>query len=389
MEVTGSRRLLGPSLWLDGPGAVLDVLLAPGDPDPVPAWQAALKRAHSALGWPRRAHSRRSGDDFLALAIEAPPDSLEVAVRLDEWAAGGGAAGEMEHLVRQATAAIRPDWRTTISEAVRRDLPWLPDAGGLTVGLGAGACTLMDTGREPASPSPGPARRVAPDSEAIPWLSVTGVPVVMVTGTVGTAATARLLAHMAREAGHTIGLVCSDRVVVGDETVGTDDPTGPEAVRRVLRDPRITFAVLETPPQDILAHGLVLPRVEVAVVTGIVGDPPGDHGVTTPHHLAETALVVAKAARNLVLNADDTLLAGHEAGSWFSLEHRVDGTWVDDEELVCGETRVKTHQLRSLDRDAAGDRLPVLLAAAATALAAGLPAGTIARAIGRHDATPW
>jgi hypothetical protein len=389
MEVTGSRRLRGPSLWLDGPGAVADVRLAEGDPDPVPLWQAALKRAHSALGWPRRAHSRRSGDDFIALAIEAPPDCLAVATRLNEWAIGGGAEENLAPLVEHATAASRPDWRAAISEAVRRDVPWLLDDSGLTVGLGAGASTLIDVMAAPGGPEPGQAWRVAARVEEIPWPEVKGMSVVMVTGTVGTAATARLLARIAAEAGHTVGLACSNGFVVGDDAVGTDDPTGPEAMRRVLRDPRITFAVLEVPPEQILAHGLVLPRVEAAVVTGIVGEPPGDHGVTTPQHLAETALVVAKAARHLVLNADDPLLAEHEAGSWLSLERRVEGAWVDDGELVCGETRVKIHQLAGLDREAAGDRLTVALAAAAVARAAGLPSEAIFQVGSSHVAPPW
>lgn len=385
MEVTGSRRLLGPSLWLDGPGAVVDVLLAPGDTDPVSSWQAALKRAHSALGWPRRAHSRRAGDAFIALAIEAPPDCLAVATRLNEWAAEGGPEEDLAALARHAEVDIRPDWRAAISEAVRRDLPWLIDDGGLTVGLGAGAFTLIDAMTAPGGPPPGPAERVAARCDEIPWPEVEDVPVVMVTGTAGTAATARLLAHIAREAGHTIGLVCSDGVVVGDETVGTDDPTGPEAVRRVLRDPRITFAVLETPPQHILAHGLTLPRVEAAVVTGIAGDPPGDHGVTTPQHLAETALVAAKAARHLVLNADDPLLAGHEAAAWFSLEHHVEGARVEDGELVCGDARVRVRSIAGFG-EGVRPRMTVMLAAAAVARAAGLPPEAIFQALNRHAA---
>ncbi|MCU0291912.1 MAG: Mur ligase family protein [Thermoanaerobaculaceae bacterium] len=387
MEVTGSRQLLGPSLWLDGPGAVADVRLVEGDPDPVLAWREALKRANAALGWPRRVHSRRTGDDFVALAVEAPSDCLAGAARLNDWAVAGGREEELPSLVQQIAASSRPDLRTGIAQADQRGLPWLLDREGLTIGLGAGAVTVAHPPESPGGPAS--TRRDVARLDQVPWDEVHPVPVVLVTGTVGTAATARLLARIAGQAGHTVGLACSDGAGVGDSAFTTDDPTGPETVRLVVRDPRATFAILETPVESILEHGLVLPRVEVAVVTGIVGDPPGDHGVTTPQHLAETAVVVAKAARHLVLNADDPLLAGHEAGSWFSLEHRGDGAWVDDGELVCGETRVKTHQLRGLDRDAAGDHVTVLLAAAAAALAAGLPAGTIAGAIGRHDATPW
>lgn len=383
MEVTGSRGLLGPSLWLDGAGVVADVHLAEGDPDPVPAWREALKRANAALGWPRRVHSRRTGDDFVALAVDAPPDCLAGAARLNDWAVAGGHEEELPSLVQQIATSSRPDQRAAIAQADQRGLPWLLDREGLTIGLGAGAVTVAQPPKSPGEPAS--TRRDVARLDQVPWDEVHPVPVVLVTGTVGTAATARLLARIAGQAGHTVGLACSDGAGVGDSAFTTDDPTGPEAVRLVVRDPRVTFAILETPVESILDHGLLLPRVDAAVITGITGDPPGAPGVTTPQHLAEVALVVAKAARRLVLNADDPLLSEHEAGTWFSLDHRVEGAWAEDSELVCGDARVRARPVADSGEDG-GHRMTVMLAAAAAARAAGLPSEAISLVINRHVA---
>lgn len=386
MEVIGSRRLLGPSLWLDSAGVVADLQLVEGDPDPVPLWREALKRANATLGWPRRAHSRRTGESFIALAIEAPPDCLASATYVNDWAVAGGPEEELSSLVQQIAASSRPDQRATVAQADLRSLPWLLDREGLTIGVGAGAVTVAEwreSREEPAS-----ARLEVMYLEQIPWDDVRQVPVVLVTGTHGTTATARLLAHIAGLAGHTVGLACAHGVEIGDKAVPASDPTGPDATRLVLRDSRVTFAILEAPLEGILDHGLVLPRVEAAVVTGITGDPSGEHGVTTPQHLAEAALVVAKVAGNLVLNADDPLLSERGAGTWFSADHRVEGAWVEDGKLVCGDARVRIQPTADPGGDAP-HHMVVMLAATAVARATGLPSGVIVEALACHLAAPW
>ncbi|HNX51667.1 MAG TPA: Mur ligase family protein [Thermoanaerobaculaceae bacterium] len=387
MEVTGSRWLLGPSLWLDGAGVVADVRVAAEEPDPVPPWRHALKRANAARGWPRRVHSRRTADDFIALAVEAPPDCLSVAARLNDWAVAGGPGEEMPSLVEQMATSSRPDQRAAIAQADERGLPWLLDSEGLTVGLGAGAVTVAE--RRGNRGEPVFARREVACLEQIPWDEVRPVPVALVTGTLGTTATARLLARIAGLAGHTVGLVCSDGVEIGGEVVPASDPTGPVATRLVACDPRVTFAILETSVDGILEHGLVLPRVDIAVITGVTGEPAGAHGVTTPQHMAEAALVVAKVARTLVLNADDPLLSEREAGAWFSLDHRVEGAWVENGELVCGDASIRPQPSADPGSDPAGGQMTVMLAAAAAGRAVGLPAGAIAEALTRHLTASW
>ncbi|HPW54958.1 MAG: hypothetical protein KA072_08035 [Thermoanaerobaculaceae bacterium] len=390
MELRLSRRLTGASLWLDSPGAVLEAFLDENDPDPVPAWREALKRAHAALGWPRRAHSRRSGEHHLALAIEAPFDCLLGATYVNEWAAAGGPEDELPGLVARAHQEASPVTRAAVTEAERRGLPWFVDGKGLTVGLGCGAVTVP-RGSGAAVPVSVPSEgagsgvrgpesevRVVGDCDAIPWDEVHAVPVVLVTGTNGKTTTVRLLARMGRCAGHAVGVTTSDGIVVDDELVEVGDWTGPGGARRVLRDSRVTLAVLETARGGLLRRGLVLPRVDAAVVTNVTADHLGAHGINTLAQLAETKLVVGKAARHLVLNADDPELVEREAQSWFSLAHPVRGAWLAGDDLVCGALRVPVAEVPLTLGGNAPYHMANALAAMAVARALGLPDEAIA-----------
>ncbi|HPC83229.1 MAG TPA: Mur ligase family protein [Thermoanaerobaculaceae bacterium] len=391
MELRLSRRLTGPSLWLDGPGAVLEVFLEDGDADPVPAWREALKRAHATLGWPRRAHSRRSGERHLALAIEAPFDCLLCATYVNEWAAAGGPEDELPALAARAAEEVDPAVREAVAEAERRGVPWFLDAEGLTVGLGRGAVTVpRRTGAAGGSggPAEGSGVRVVERHDLIPWDEVSAVPLVLVTGTNGKTTTVRLLARMARCAGHTVGATTSDGIAIDGALVEAGDWTGPGGARRVLRDPRVTWAVLETARGGMLRRGLVLPRVDAAAVTNVTADHLGAHGIDTLAQLAEVKLIVGKAARHLVLNADDPELAGHEAGSWFSLEHEVEGAWLAGDELVCGTLHVPAAEVPVTLGGAARYHVANALAAMALARATGLPDEAIAAGLRSLRPTP-
>ncbi|HEX5634296.1 MAG TPA: P1 family peptidase, partial [Gemmatimonadales bacterium] len=72
------------------------------------------------------------------------------------------------------------------------------------------------------------------------------IPIVSVTGTNGKTTTTRLLAHIARYAGHHVGLTTTEAVYVGSELIIKGDCTGPASAQAVLRDPTVTFAALET-----------------------------------------------------------------------------------------------------------------------------------------------
>ncbi len=87
MELLDSRRLTGPGLVLDRPGAVADVRVADDRRDElIAAWRDAATRMLGAVGWGDERVVARRFTGGASLAITAPPDSLYSATDLNEWA---------------------------------------------------------------------------------------------------------------------------------------------------------------------------------------------------------------------------------------------------------------------------------------------------------------
>jgi UDP-N-acetylmuramyl tripeptide synthase len=117
-------------------------------------------------------------------------------------------------------------------------------------------------------------------------------------------------------------------VLVGGKVVKEGDYSGPEGARRVLRQPKVGTAILETARGGLLRRGLTVERADVAVVTNVAADHLGEFGVQDLRQLAETKLLVTRAigpGGRVVLNADDPVLV--EAAPavrapivWFSLD---------------------------------------------------------------------
>ena len=136
------------------------------------------------------------------------------------------------------------------------------------------------------------------------------VPIVSVTGTNGKTTTTRLLAHIARYAGHHVGLTTTEGVYIDSEQIIRGDCTGPASAQAVLRDPTVTFAALETARGGMLRFGLGYDRADVGVVTNIAADHLGLRDIETLEDLARLkALVVERLAPGgaAVLNAEDAM----------------------------------------------------------------------------------
>src|SRR5919106_1797764 len=87
MELLDARRLTGPGLVLDRPGAVADVRVADDRRDElIAAWRDAATRMLAAVGWGGERGVPRPVQGGVSLAITAPPDSLYSATDLNEWA---------------------------------------------------------------------------------------------------------------------------------------------------------------------------------------------------------------------------------------------------------------------------------------------------------------
>jgi len=136
--------------------------------------------------------------------------------------------------------------------------------------------------------------------------SPTRIPVTSITGTNGKTTTSRMLAHILKTAGHTVGMTSTDGVYIDGRLTVKGDMTGPMAAHIVLRDPTVDVAVLETARGGLLRAGLGYRRCDVAACLNVASDHLGLGGIETIEQLAEVKRIPIEVARDTaVLNADD------------------------------------------------------------------------------------
>jgi UDP-N-acetylmuramyl tripeptide synthase len=325
MQVLDSRRLTGPGLLLNGPGAVLEVRLHESERARAMAgWRKAARQLLDAVGWKNETLADRSFAGGVSLALTAPIDGLYAATDLNERAWGAAAAqirGEKAPDLGSAMASLLDDIEqerdpviaAMYQEARSRGLTFLQGEDLISVGSGAGALLWQVSAK--------------PRLSEIQWDRARDIPVVLVTGSNGKTTVARLVGSMAEEAGRVPGISSTDGVTVGETLLEEGDFAGPSGARMVLRHHEVETAILETARGGILRRGLPVERADVAVVTNVADDHLGEFGIESLADLAETKMVVAKALRDsgaLVLNADDPLLVERSGAVrcrliWFSL----------------------------------------------------------------------
>lgn len=141
------------------------------------------------------------------------------------------------------------------------------------------------------------------------------IPIAAITGTNGKTTTSRMLAHILKMAGHTVGLTSTDGVYIDGKLTVKGDMTGPVAASMVLRDPTVDAAVLETARGGLLKRGMAVRDCDVACVLNVQSDHLGLRGIDTLDELAEVKRTVVEIANDTaVLNADDPRvlrMAGH------------------------------------------------------------------------------
>jgi len=408
-----SRRLTGPSLLLEAPGALIDVRTGGADRAAFAAvWATALDRALAALGWTGSTHAVQYWPGGVTLAFAAPLDALYTATEVNEWAFASACATcdalapaapefevEMARLRALIAAEANPSLLQLREQGRRRGLTFLMDDQRVSLGLGTGARIW-------------PVRRLPANLDRIRWRGLHDVPTVLVTGTNGKTTTVRLLAAIARAAGLVAGVTSTDWVQVGDEIVAEGDYSGPNGARTALRHPRVELGILEVARGGILRRGLPIEVVQAAVVTNVAEDHLGEYGIFDIEALADTKLVVARAVGpngRVVLDADDarllerglrlappvlwcTLDAAHAA----VLAHRAaggDAAWLADGALWLahgGETMrvVEVRDVPIAFGGAARYNLRNALAAIGAAAAVGLPVEAMRQGLKSFAPTP-
>lgn len=410
IEARDSRRLTGPSLIHDAPGAVIDAACPDGRRDDLAeAWREEVGRLLGAVGWSGETAVVRPFPGGASLFITAPVDALYAATEVNEAAfaaaaarLAGSAAPDGEAEARRLQGVIEAESNPALMalrrEAARRGLTFLSDDDQVSVGLGCGSMTW------PVRDLPSPGR--------VRWEAIHDIPVALVTGTNGKTTTVRLLSAMAAAAGRVAGMTCTDGIEVGGERLDSGDYSGPGGARTILRDRRVELAFLETARGGMLRRGLAVGRADAALVTNVGEDHLGEWGVADFQALVETKLVVRRAVGPggiLALNAEDDALRkqGRSLGvplGWYTAQRRRDfvkkhtsgggsGAFVDDRRLFVAhggatEGLLNVAEVPITMGGAARHNLSNALAAALVARALGLEAGAIASGLAGFTGDP-
>ncbi len=325
MEFIDARRLTGPSIIADGPGAILDVKCTAAEAEPFArAWKKNVQLMHEALRWKKPVCMAKPLLGGVSVAFSARIDALYAASEINEWAWAASAhqlgedielpdfAATAEAITVSAAEEANPRLMQLIDDAASHSKTLLWDDDEVSVGLGSGSRTW--------------AVREIPDT--IEWDQHHDVPVGLVTGTNGKTTTVRLATHIARAAGKKVGLSSTDWIAVNDRVIDRGDWSGPGGARTVLREQDVDVAILESARGGLLRRGLGVDRADAALITNIAEDHIGDFGSQDLQELLDIKWILSRAVREsgrLILNADDSLLrekAKEFDGDlvWFSLD---------------------------------------------------------------------
>lgn len=305
LQLEEVRRLTGPNILWDHPGALVDVLIDGADKlAVVKTWQRWMEKLLAEFDW-QQSTTFRLHAHGASMALSAPMDSLYTACELAElgWDCctaqmQGNILPEWDMRLRELHGELaeeaNPELIELMTLAASKQVSCISDDDEVSLGMG-GSVDVW------------PAREL-PNPDKLDWQSYRDIPRAFVTGTNGKSTSVRLAATIAKAAGICAGVTSTDFIRVGDEIIDSGDYSGPGGARMLLRDKRTEMAFLEVARGGLLRRGLPVDSVDAALITNVASDHLGQYGINTVAELALTKFLVAKGLKDdavLVLNADN------------------------------------------------------------------------------------
>ena len=279
MEYIDARRLTGPSLLWNKPGAILDVRCSDEEADRlIPFWNAKIRRMLNAVSWADESTCSWRLSEGVSLAFSAPIDALYAASEINGWAwaccdseFNGADAPDFDETVERMRAEIaeeaNPELLKLEAAAEAHGIAFLSDDDEASVGLGTGSLTW-------------PVREI-PDPDEFDWDSLHDIPAGLITGTNGKTSTVRLATHIARASGKNVGLSSTDWIALNDRVIDRGDWSGPGGARIVLRQQDVDLGILETARGGLLRRGLGVIKADAALITNVAEDHLDDFSSQT------------------------------------------------------------------------------------------------------------
>jgi UDP-N-acetylmuramyl tripeptide synthase len=311
LEVDDSRRLTGPNLFSDHPGAVMEVFVQAEFHDQViKLWTKHLELLLLTLGLSADVFHRRFSNG-LNLAFSADEDMLFTACEINEAAIelcraeidGDEADEELTSINRLQTflnEERNPQLMSLIEGARNNNTTYLVDEDEFSLGMGA-SCQVWPMAE-------------LPRASAIDWLRYSDIPVALITGTNGKSTSVRMCDAIVKASGVSAGITSTDYIRAADTIIDKGDYSGPAGARTLLRDHRVELAMLEVARGGMLRRGLGTSSAKAALITNIADDHLGQYGIDTVADLTAVKAMVSRSLSSkstLVLNADDDCLVAY------------------------------------------------------------------------------
>jgi len=332
LQVDESRRLTGPNLLSDLPGAAMEIYFDTADgidaDSVIKLWKKHLQQLLDELGLTAEIYYRHFTGGA-NLAFTADEDMLYAACEINEAAIeqtraeiAGDTADPQLTSVDNLRALLEEERNPALMELIHlakeKQVPYLVDDDEFSLGMGPSSRRwTMDQ---------------LPDPDLLEWSIYNAIPVALITGTNGKSTSVRMCGAIAKSAKISSGITSTDYIRAADTIIDKGDYSGPGGARTLIRDHRVEMALLEVARGGMLRRGLGTASAKAALITNVADDHLGQYGINTVKELIAVKSIVARSLSKdgtLVVNADDQGLVDYFEDNpqlirgkicWFSLD---------------------------------------------------------------------